>query len=67
MTQSAAKFLQGDLMHHVVVMSLSASIGLVSIFLVDFVDLFFIALLGEAALAAAVGFAGTLLYFTFAI
>ncbi|MEL6244905.1 MAG: MATE family efflux transporter [Pseudomonadota bacterium] len=62
-----AKFLSGGLMRHIVVMSMSASIGLVSVFLVDFVDLFFIALLGEAALAAAVGFAGTLLFFTFSV
>jgi len=50
-------------MRHVVVMSFAASIGLVSVFLVDFVDLYFISLLGEEALAAAVGFAGTLLFF----
>jgi len=62
-----AKFLTGDLMRHVTVMSLSASIGLVSIFLVDLVDLFFIAWLGDPALTAAVGYAATLLYFTFAI
>lgn len=62
-----AKFLHGDLMRHVTVMSLSASIGLVSMFLVDFVDLFFIAQLGDPALTAAVGYAATLLYFTFAI
>lgn len=58
-----AKFLQGNLMRHVVVMSLSSSVGLLSVFIVDFVDLFFISLLGEAALAAAVGFAGTILFF----
>lgn len=50
-------------MRHVTVMSLSASVGLISMFLVDFIDLFFISLLGEAALAAAVGFAGAILYF----
>lgn len=50
-------------MRHVIVMSLSASVGLISMFLVDFIDLFFISLLGEAALAAAVGFAGAILYF----
>ncbi len=54
-------------MRHIVVMSLSASAGLVSIFLVDFVDLFFISLLGHAELAAAVGFAGTLLFFNMSI
>ncbi|MEM6415140.1 MAG: MATE family efflux transporter [Pseudomonadota bacterium] len=62
---ATAKFLDGDLMRHVVVMSLSASLGLVSVFLVDFADLYFISLLGEEALAAAVGFAGTLIFFVF--
>lgn len=62
-----AKFLQGNLMRHVAVMSLSASVGLVSIFLVDFVDLLFIAQLGDPALTAAVGFAATILYLTFAV
>lgn len=66
MAQSPAKFLEGDLMRHVVVMSLSSSIGLLSIFMVDFIDLFFIAMLGQKELAAAVGFAGTLLALTFA-
>ena len=50
-------------MRHIVVMSFAASIGLISVFLVDFVDLYFISFLGEEALAAAVGFAGTLLFF----
>lgn len=54
-------------MRHVAVMSLSASVGLVSIFLVDFVDLLFIAQLGDPALTSAVGFAQTILYFTFAV
>ncbi len=50
-------------MRHVVVMSLTASAGLISIFLVDFADLYFISLLGKRELAAAVGFAGTLIFF----
>lgn len=50
-------------MRHIVVMSLTASAGLVSIFLVDLADLYFISLLGKKELAAAVGFAGTLLFF----
>ena len=54
-------------MRHVVVMSLSASLGLLSFFIVDFVDLYFISLIGEAALAAAVGFAGTLIFFNMSI
>lgn len=49
-------------MRHVVVMSATSSVGLVAMFLVDFVDLFFIAQLGDPALTAAMGFAATLLF-----
>ena len=51
-------------MKHVIVMSLTASIGLMSLFLVDFVDMYFLSLLGEIELAAAIGYAGTILFFT---
>ena len=62
---SGPKFLEGNLLRHVATMALSASVGLVSVFLVDLADLWFISLLGEAELAAAVGFAGTLLFLVF--
>jgi len=48
-------------------MSLTTSIGLMAIFAVDFVDMVFISMLGNDALAAAIGYAGTLLFFTNAI
>jgi len=51
-------------MRHVTRMSLTASIGLMAIFAVDFVDMAFIAMLGNDALAAAVGYAASLLFFT---
>ena len=51
-------------MRHVVVMSLTSSVGIMAIFIVDFVDLLFISMLGNAALAAAVGYAGIILFFT---
>lgn len=50
-------------MRHIIVMSLSASVGLIALFVVDFIDLYFISLLGDTALTAAVGFAGTLMAF----
>ena len=67
MANKQAIFLEGNLLRHIIIMSSSASIGLVSIFLVDFADLLFISMLGEAELAAAVGFAGTVLFFTFSV
>lgn len=59
-----AKFLQGSLLGHITVMSLTASLGLMAVFLVDFVDMIFISMLGKAELAAAVGYAGAILFFT---
>ena len=64
MAQETAKFLEGNLFRHITVMSLTASVGLIAVFLVDFVDMIFISMLGNAALAAAVGYAGAILFFT---
>lgn len=54
-------------MRHVVVMTLTASVGLMAVFFVDFVNLFYISLLGETELAAAIGYAGTVFFFTFSL
>jgi putative MATE family efflux protein len=50
-------------MRHVVVMTAASATGLLAMFGVDMVDMYFLTLLGEHELAAAVGFAGTLLFF----
>ena len=63
-SDAQAKFTQGSLFGHISVMSLTASIGLMAVFLVDFVDMIFISMLGKAELAAAVGYAGAILFFT---
>ena len=59
-----ARFLKGSPMRHIVVMSLTSSVGLMAIFAVDFVDMIFISMLGKEELAAAVGYAGAILFFT---
>ena len=64
MSQTNAKFLTGPPMQHVAVMSFTAAIGLMAMFAVDFVDMIFISMLGDAALAAAIGYAGAILFFT---
>src|SRR5215213_786163 len=61
---SAPKLTQGSIMRHVVVMTATGSIGLMAIFVVDFLNLFYISRLGEQELAAAIGYAGTVLFFT---
>lgn len=60
---SQAVFTQGSTMRHVVVMTTASATGLLAMFGVDLVDMYFLTLLGEQELAAAVGFAGTLLFF----
>ena len=65
--KETAIFLEGSLMRHVSVMSFTSSIGLMAIFAVDFVDMIFISMIGNDALAAAVGYAATVLFFTNAI
>jgi putative efflux protein, MATE family len=62
-----AKFLSGSTMRHVIVMTGTGSIGLVAIFIVDALNLFYISLLGVQELAAAIGYAGTLMFFTTSI
>jgi putative MATE family efflux protein len=64
---SRAVFLRGSTLRHVVVMTGASTVGLVAMFTVDLVDMYFLSLLGEQELAAAVGFGGTLLFFLTAI
>ncbi|CAN1567628.1 NorM Na+-driven multidrug efflux pump [Paracoccaceae bacterium] len=59
-----AKFVEGNLFRHVSVMALTASVGLMAVFVVDLINLLYIAMLGRAELAAAVGYAGAILFFT---
>lgn len=64
MVQQRAKFLNGNLFRHVSVISFEASVGLMAVFIVDFVDMVSISMLGKAELAAAIGYAGAILFFT---
>ena len=64
---SKGKFVNGNIFNHIIVMSSTNAIGLTALFLVDLADLFFISLLGETELAAAVGYAGTIAFFTTSI
>ncbi len=64
MSDAQAKFLSGNLFRHIAVMSLTSSVGLMAVFVVDFVDMIFISMLGKSELAAAIGYAGAILFFT---
>ena len=64
MVQQQAKFLNDNLFRHVSVMSLTASVGLMAVFIVDFVDMVFVSMLGKAELAAAIRYAGAIFFTT---
>ncbi len=63
----SARFVDGSIMRHVVTMTATGSVGLVAIFIVDALNLFYISRLGEQELAAAIGFAGTLQFFMLSV
>lgn len=65
--QGKARFVEGSTMRHVIVMTATGSVGLIAVFLVDFANLFYIARLGQQELAAAIGYAGTILFFNISI
>ncbi len=60
---TSAVFTKGSTLKHITVMTMANAVGLVTLFFVDLVDMYFLSLLGESQLAAAVGFAGALLFF----
>ena len=57
------KFVTGSILRHVVTMTGAGSVGLLAIFAVDFANLFYISLLGETELAAAIGYSATIMFF----
>ena len=63
MTAPLPRFVTGSILRHVVAMTAASSVGLAAMFAVDIVSLFYISLLGRPALTAAIGYAGTLLFF----
>jgi putative MATE family efflux protein len=55
-----ARFLSGSIMRHVVLMTLTGAVGLMSLFMVDLADLYFLSLLQNTDVTAAIGYAGTI-------
>ncbi|MEQ9257681.1 MAG: MATE family efflux transporter [Roseovarius sp.] len=67
MAEAVARFVEGNMMRHVSAMSLTSSIGLMAIFAVDLIDVIFISMLGQEALAAAAGYASVVMFFASAV
>lgn len=57
-----ARFTQGSTMRHVIEMTVTGAIGLMAIFLVDFLSLFYVSRLDNDELTAGVGYATTVLF-----
>lgn len=62
-----AVFTEGSTMRHVLVMTATASVGLMSIFLVDLLSLLYVSRLGDPNLTAAVAYATQVLFFSVSI
>ncbi len=62
-----AKFVEGSLLRHILVMTFSSSIGLIALFMVDLVDIYFLSLLESTSITAAVGFAGNIMMLTISV
>ncbi|MCV6577362.1 MAG: MATE family efflux transporter [Cohaesibacter sp.] len=58
-----AKFVEGSILKHVINMTAAGAVGLLAVFAVDFANLFYISLLGQTELAAAIGYASTIMFF----
>ena len=61
-TSPPPKFVTGSILRHVVSMTLMGAVGLMSMFLVDLADLYFLSLLNDTNVTAAIGFAGALAF-----
>ena len=62
MSQSSAPFIQGSIFKHVAVMTLTGALGLMTLFVVDLADLYFLSSLNNTNITAAIGFAGALAF-----
>lgn len=67
LTETDARFTHGNIFQHVAIMSLTSSLGIAAIFAVDLIDVLFISMLGQAALVAAAGYAGVVMFFASAM
>jgi putative MATE family efflux protein len=66
-TAELPRFVAGSTMRHVLVMTATASVGLIAIFVVDLLSLLYISWLGDPRLTAGVGLAAIVLFITISI
>nr|WP_052074464.1 MATE family efflux transporter [Shewanella mangrovi] len=66
-TNRTAKFVEGSILRHILVMSSTAAMGISAVFVVDLIDMFFLSFLDDIRVVSAVGFATTISFFTISI
>jgi len=59
------RFVTGSITRHILVMTGTGAVGLMAIFFSDFANIFFLGLLGDLQVLAAVGYASGILFFMF--
>jgi len=64
MSSFAAKFTQGNIPEHILKMALTNAVALSVFFVVDLINIYFISLLNQPHLVAAIAYAAALLFFT---
>ena len=62
----AARYTQGSIAKHLVTMTSSTAVGLLTIFLSELADIYFVGLIGEVEIAA-LGFAGPIIFFSLSL
>jgi putative MATE family efflux protein len=61
-----ARYTQGSIAKHLIIMTSSTALGLLTIFLSELVDIYFLGLIGEAEITA-LGFAGPIIFFSLSL
>jgi putative MATE family efflux protein len=61
-----ARYTQGSIPRHLIIMTSSTALGLLTIFLSELVDIYFLGLIGEAEITA-LGFAGPIIFFSLSL
>lgn len=64
---TTARFVTGSTLGHIIVMTSAQTLSLLAMFVVDLIDMLFLSMLGEVELAAAIGYSGSILFFTTSI
>ncbi len=61
-----ARYTQGSIAKHLIIMTSSTALGLITLFLSELVDIYFLGLIGEAEITA-LGFAGPIIFFSLSL